>query len=76
MTDLEARVAQLEENVKNIALARIDGDNINSNDNERIEKRALSINAQTNANLEDTAITMADFMAEYYLSQFEGGEEE
>ena len=30
----------------------------------------------TEADLEDAAITIADFMAEYYLSQFEGGEEE
>lgn len=92
MTD-ETRIKNLEIQFKALAERLKD---IEVNSEKGIDKKGLDItetnrniaevkteSKETTASLEETAITMADFLAEYYLSQLgiddfdmEGGEEE
>lgn len=86
MNEIEVRITQLENNMNTLLSVRRTEDERNRNKTESNEKSLNETNkniVETTAELEETAITVADFLAEYYLSQLgiddfnmEGGEEE
>ena len=77
--NIETRLFNLENSIKTIMESNGMTAKTSDEKTDRLSSKTdcnLIKTVQTEADLEDAAITMADFMAEYYLSQFEGGEEE
>ncbi len=79
MDEILARIAQLENNMNTLISVRRAEDERNS---EKIEDEKADLE-NAKSDMEETAVTVADFLAEYYLSQLgiddfdmEGGEEE
>ena len=77
--ELEVEVKSLKQQMLTIAsrTSERDGKTESGLSNVSVKTDTLKTETeQNNVDIDEVAITMADFMAEYYLSQFEGGEEE